>query len=206
MDVALFSYRKGNTPVHKAPALLKLAALCIISVAAFAASFPWVLLWALPPVIFYRLGRIPLSRVRKLAFVPVIGLMITLFRLLSGPDQLQEGLLYTFRLAVTAMATLVMFETTSSIQLQYGLEDLWKGICRIFPFLRKTDPIPAIAVTISFIPEIFFQWEKISMAAKARSFSRKDRLRACTAMISALLSVMLKRAEEKRKAMENRAS
>lgn len=205
MDVALFSYRKGNTPVHRAPALLKLAVLCIISAAAFATPFPWVLLWAVPPVLSYLTARIPFSRLRKLAFVPVIGIMVTLFRLISGPDQLQSGLLYTLRFAITALSAMVMFETTSPIQLQYGLETLWKCICRILPFLKKTDPVPTLCVTISFIPEIFFQWEKISMAARARTFSRKDRIRACTAMITALLSVMLKRAEEKRRAMLNRS-
>ena len=68
-----------------------------------------------------------------------------------------------------------------------------------------------LSITITFIPEIFSEWNKIRTAATARSrLNKKGKpkfsINAINAQITALFLNMLQYAEEVRRAVTNRIS
>ncbi len=208
----LFSYRKGSSVIHRAPALLKLIALCVISIRTFssysadfrkagaeeilrhgghsgtafflqltAQEILWLraAFYALVTAGAFAAARTPLRSLRKILFVPVIGLFVTilkimpqtaeeLFRRTLNVPALLDGLLYTVRLFITSAAALVMFETTSRLALYDAFDAAEAAVGRVIPPVRKLRTARILSVTISFIPEIFRQWRTITLAAKAR--------------------------------------
>lgn len=292
---SLFSYRIGNTCIHKVPALLKFIILLVISIRIFSDksffmqilslyksfnSFELSILNIVSPAfslviwakiffyfilvsVFFILARTPISHIKNLLFVPLIGFFVTIIRMISfvpidvsqilppilinnsfwftsikilpflfiNPVELPEGLLYTSRFFVTAIAALVLFETTSTLQIEETLSSLEKKVAIIFPPIKKLHLAQIISISIGFIPEIFATWNKVVIAAKARNpnngrvkenhlsnarttttkaklnsnfahFAQKISL--IIAQFSALLSCLLSRAEETRKAFLNR--
>ena len=132
-----------------------------------------------------------------LRYVFVFGLLVTLAKIIGAsaeslPFASASGLLYTARFFISALAAQCVFETTTMVQIQEALR------------------LPLVAVlAINFIPQIFSEWEKIKLAARARvpKAARKNPIRACALFVSqleALLLSMLQKAETTRKAVANR--
>lgn len=99
--------------------------------------------------------------------------------------------------------------TTSSLQMKSALEDAQNFIAKIFPPIKKINPALIIFLAISFIPQIFQTWEKIKLAARARSCGKnkyRNFLRNTFLQFEALFSCLLFYAETKRKVLLNRSS
>ena len=132
----------------------------------------------------------------KLKLVLILGLIFTIFKGLSLKSPFfdfqlaKEGLIYGYNFFITTFVALILFETTTMLEIQ---NDFMK-----IPVLNKTKFPMILAITISFFPEIFTTWEEVSLAAK----SRKNK--NLVSQFSALISCMLQKADTKRKALLSR--
>jgi energy-coupling factor transporter transmembrane protein EcfT len=144
----------------------------------------------------------------KLKFVLLLGLIFTVFKgfSLEAPffmdfQLAKDGLIYSYNFFISTFVALLLFETTTQLEIQNDLQKI--------PLINKT-PLPIIlAITISFFPEIFSTWEEVSLAAKARQKPDtkkgvKKTVKNLVAQLSALLSCMIQKAEIKRKALLSR--
>ena len=137
------------------------------------------------------------NRALGLRFVIYIGLMMTALKIIATPadswaDGAAYGLLYTARFWASALAAQCVFETTTMVQLQDALR---------LPLV--------VTLSINFIPQIFSEWEKIKLAARARTSAktRKNPAKACALFLrelQALIFAMLQKAETTRRAAANR--
>lgn len=223
---AIFSYRNENSAVHKIPCGVKIILMLFITLRTFSNStlwftnetfsryIPWLRasFYFLVAVIFFFLAKTPLKSLLRLKFLLWIALLFSSVSVLSkNYSALFSDLLYTFRFFVTALFSLVVFETTSRLQIMETLCSLENKICRIIPSLKKLNFAMLISITITFIPAIFSEWSKISTAAAARSnLSKKGKIKfsvsSASAQITALFLNMLQYAEEVRRAVTNRIS
>lgn len=201
MELALFSYRRGTSPLHKAPALLKMIFLFALNFFVFwesprTAALRCALSFAASASLFFLSGA-NWKGLLKLRFVFYIGLMVFALKTIgssaaSWADSAAYALLYTARFFVSALAAQCVFETTTMLQMQEALR---------LPLV--------VTLAINFIPQIFSEWQKIKLAARSRSSARRRKSifgAASMALfeLQALLFVMLEKAETKRKALENR--
>lgn len=201
MELALFSYRRGTSPLHKAPALLKMIFLFALNFFVFwesprTAALRCALSFAASASLFFLSGA-NWKGLLKLRFVLYIGLMVFALKIIGSPaaswtDNAAYALLYTARFFVSALAAQCVFETTTMLQMQEALR---------LPLV--------VTLAINFIPQIFSEWQKIKLAARSRTSARRRKSIFGAASIAlfemqALLFVMLEKAETKRKALENR--
>lgn len=176
MQDSLFSYRYDKTIIHKIPAIIKLFYLCFVSIRIFSTQEqstnyePWILccFYFLLNTIIFILGKTKLTSLKKLLFIPIIGLVITLIRGINFNEkyffnhfELLEGLLYTTRLFISSFTALIVFDTTSIYQLENNLDKI--------PLFKKLKISQTISLTILFIPLIFRTWDKIKTATKSRT-------------------------------------
>ena len=196
--MTLFAYRKGSTLLHKLPALLKIIFLAAFNIFIFweADSF---LIWRLSAgslvcLVFFILAKCGPKTLKSLFYVLLLGILVTLFNLSKAG--LIYGALYTARFLLAALLAQIVFETTSPLE------------------IKEAVPIAALSLAINFIPEIFSEWNKIHLAARARSAkSGRGFFYSCARAVfftpllelEALFSNMLDRAEKKRRALLNRS-
>ncbi len=222
MAVTLFSYQKGTSPMHRIPALVKIIFLLIFSIFVCynkgqASALAFYIKNASCIFIALLIFFIASPSVKTLlALHPVLflGFLVTLFKTFDfitftfSKEGLIEGLLYTLRFLLTSLVASVVFKTTSSIQIKDALEQVQNCLAKILPVIKKINPALLLSLTINFIPMIFDTWNKIELAAKARSPKKRFslfKIRIFYAEFSALFSCLLYKAEITRKALLNRS-
>lgn len=221
---ALFSYRNSNSLIHRIPAAIKLILMIFITLRTFSNStyliknedfvqyFPWIRagFYFFISLIFFFLAKTPFKSLFRLRFIFWIGILMILISLLSkNYSALISDFLYIFRFFTTALFSLIVFETTSKLEILDSLSALENAICKIIPVAKKLNFALILSITITFIPEIFSEWNKITLAAAARTplkknGKRKFSLTSINAQITALFLNMLNYAEQLRKAVINR--
>lgn len=231
MVASLFSYRQGNSLVHRINPAIKLLVLIVLSVLIFLQKYTafdpytWMraVIFLIISFCFFIVARTPLAHLKKLRFVFILGLFITVFRIVQfdiegseiifGLEFIQslEGLLYTLRFFTASLLALVFFETTSTIALQDSLQLIQDTGAKLFPVLNKTSISLYLSLSISFIPQVFSSWQKIKKASRARNpvcCKKNTGLIRIIAVfyleMSSLLSIMIANAVNKRKAVLNR--
>ena len=103
--------------------------------------------------------------------------------------------------------SLVIFETTSRLQILDALEQIENAFAKIIPPIKKLHLAYIISVTICFIPEIFTSWNKISLAVKAKTpqkTSIKNKAINLYSRLMALFYAMFEYAGNSHKAISNR--
>ncbi len=231
MVESLFSYRKGFTVLHKINPSLKFACFVFSSILLFSqklysdGSAVWiktVVLFAFVSAAAFA-ARTSFSSLKSLRVVLLLGLCVTLFRMIQAEyvdsrwvlsldyHEMKEGLLYTARFLTASLAALVFFETTSPLELQESLDAIQNQCSKLLPILRKFSLSLYLILAVSFIPEVFSVWNGVKLASRARNpmSTRKQKKIALSISIfflelSALLSIMIQKAVEKRKALLNR--
>lgn len=206
MELSLFNYRRGNSILHKANAGAKIF---------FLFAFSFFVFWGKAPeraseiftktiiirtaaafftsAILFLLAGANFKSLKALRFVLFIGIFFTILKMIGSPiDGLASGLLYTIRFFASAWAAQTIYETTSMVQIQEALR---------LPLV--------VSLALNFLPQIFFEWEKINLAARARVPSKAKKSFAKNFYIKlyelqTLLFVMIEKAERVRKAVSNR--
>ena len=220
MSKTLFSYSNKKTLLHKIPALLKLVFTCVFCFFVFGNLFPKsslsaekvqsikILISSCFAIFLWIISKSGFQAFIKLKLVLILGLVFTLFKgfSLKSPcfidiQLAKEGLLYSYNFFITTLVALLLFETTTMLEIQ---NDLMK-----IPVLNKTKIPLILVITISFFPEIFSTWQEISLATIARTpnikqISTKRKIQITVHKLSSLISCMLMKAEIKRKALVSR--
>lgn len=220
MSNTLFSYSNKKTLLHKIPALLKLVFTCVSCFFVFGNLFPKsslsaekvqsikILISSCFAIFLWIISKSGFQAFFKLKLVLILGLVFTLFKgfSLKSPyfidiQLAKEGFLYSYNFFITTFVALLLFETTTMLEIQNDLQKI--------PLFNKTYLPMVLAITISFFPEIFSTWEEIRLAAKARKKpntknSLKQKVKSLITQFSSLLSIMLQKAEIKRKALLSR--
>lgn len=223
ISTSLFSYRQGNSVLHKTPAILKLILLFLLCIFTFLKqnynsldeilSFTVILQTSICffiSILMFFLGGKNFQSLKNLKFVAILGAMVIFLKTINIPTEtitnplqymniqgFAEGVLWIIRFFITTLACLTVFETTSSLQIKEALGNAL-----------------VISLAINFIPEIFRTWEKIKSASFSRSIYKKNgktkhsfkrAIIVTYQELSALFSCMLYYAEIKRKALLNRS-
>ena len=146
----------------------------------------------------------------RLFFVLIIGLFVLIFRCINFfplqimTQEIPNAILYIVRFFIATLMAMVVFETTSAIEIINSLSNFHNLFAKKIPFLRKWNFLLILALSINFIPQIFFVWEQLRVAAKARTFTGNcynfiEKIRILIAQFSGVVSCMLQRSNEIRK-------
>lgn len=207
---ALFSYRNSDSLVHRIPAWAKLLLLAFVTIGVFSVNFTGIAAFAGITVIFFILAKTPASSLLRLRFILWLALCMILISICCRqPDLIRSDAVYISRFFTTALFALVVFETTSKIQIMDTLSAIENAISKVVPPFKKLHFALILSITITFIPEIFSAWNKITQAAAARTPLNKKGKRRLTlaslnAQFTALFMNMLQYAEQVRRAVVNR--
>ena len=146
-EPALFCYRLADSPVHRAPAWLKIIFLVTVTLRTFSKTtyalpedffiplelIQWIRIgfyFVLSMALFFAAGT-PLSSLKRLKFILVLAVCLLLISLCTPCIEQEDGatfislniaglksdMLYISRFFVTVLASLVVFETTSRLEL-----------------------------------------------------------------------------------------
>lgn len=232
MAIKLFSYRKGNSVLHKMPALVKILFMMVFCVTCFLggqmettdeilkiSTLIQLLYCICICILLFILGKGSFITVIQMRWVLWFGLLVTVFRLFPDDFEtiknydlykpiLKSGLfaggLYTLRFFFASFACQIIFETTSSLEIRESFESVHLVAEKIFPFMKKFNLAFVISLAVTFIPEVFETWNKVRLATKARQGKKRRFFGTLLSEMTALLSVLLGLAETKRKAILNR--
>ena len=221
MAVNLFSYERGTSLLHKCNALVKVLFLTAFCIAIFLEA-EWKSVFFIArtaacifiPLVLLLLSRLSVRIVFNLWPVILTGAFVTAFRSFNivpfsfNREGFCSGCIYALNFFMAALASGIVFKTTSPLQIRESLCGVEDALAKIFPFVKKLNLALAISLTINFLPSIFEYWNKTGLACKARRPGSKKRffsIRIFTAHFSAFFSCLLYRAETSRRAVLNRS-
>ena len=177
-QLTAFSYKQGNSFLHRCPALVKILLIPVVSIAVF--KLPpavAIVLVIIQTVLSFALKfslREQLCDLRAVLYYAVILLIIDFF---TKADIVQTLLMLVKLLCVMQTASLV-FKTSTTLQLRQALS---KNI------LSET-----LALFICFIPQVTKNWAQIKKAWFARG--GKKSLKMIIVLLPVLFSVGMKQA------------
>lgn len=201
-----WSYRKGNSVLHRLPPLVKLAFLLVLSFAAFfpnlyvLSSIVLVLIIlsviaGLGPAALLR-GSGPLLLIVLAAFV-VEALEFNPPRL--DMDDLDETLVFCVRLGAAFAAGTLLFAVTTTGEIRKSLLQAER-----FLHIEKLKPALAVSLMLGFLKAFFEIWEDLTLAWKSRG--GKNNLRRLRVLVPLLVERMMTLAAETAEAMESRGA
>lgn len=222
-DLTPYSYRPGNTPLHRAGAGTKLLLLCALSFASFFAGLHGLGAATILTLAAAAAARLPfpslLSGSKSLALAT--GLVVILRACVlnwSAPPYLgidraglAEGLLFAWGVFASFAAGSVLFATTTAAELRFALARAEGAISRrLAPLLPRriadrlagADLSLAIALALAFIPRVFSAWETAEDAYRARCGRRGPQ--ALFDLVPLVAERLMEAAAETAHAMESR--
>ncbi|MDR2417847.1 MAG: energy-coupling factor transporter transmembrane protein EcfT [Treponema sp.] len=220
----VFRYRKGNSIIHRLPALIKLFAL--ISLAVNIMFLPLyavcvgIILLVIPaflcgfsvreqftdikPALFYAFFLYLISIFTNLSSTGFTIVSSTAFIKILLPND--EYALYILRLLLVMQLSALLFRTTTSIEIKEvicSVEIAIRGVLRKLPFARNISLTAkfgtSAALTINFIPALFELWDKLNRAYRARG--GKGGLKQFRVLLVALIALSFHYAERKARAL-----
>ena len=205
-----WSYKKGETPLHKMSAGSKLAFLLLLSLAAFfpgPESLSLIVLGiaAITLVLLSFIARIgPGTLLRGSSPLFLMVLAVFLFQAVefSPPGinftGLKESAFFCARLATAFAAGTLLFSVTTSGEIRKSLSRL-----EVFLRLKKLKLGLCLSLMLGFIPMLFQIWEDINLAWESRS--GKKNLSRLLVLVPLLIERMMVQAGQIALAMEARS-
>jgi energy-coupling factor transporter transmembrane protein EcfT len=222
---APYSYRPGNSALHRLPAWVKLLTLLGISTAAFFAGFPALA----AGVITVTAGALSagirpreLLRGSKPLFIMIVCIIVlrsfAYDPLMFNLPGCMEGLLFGGTILVSFSAGSLLFSVTTMAELMDSLSKIERGLCfplaavlqktrspRMRRFLYRLEQ-PRLSLGISlmlgFLPRFFEVWESVTAAYLARAGKRG--VSQMLAVIPPVIEHMIAQAGETASALESR--
>ncbi len=189
-----FSYKSGNSPLHRCPAWIKILVLPLVSIVFI--NLPPIFAVALflaQIVISFCLRftvREQLSDLRAVLYYAAMLLFVKCITF-AFSGLLETAVMLLKLLCVMQTASLV-FKTSTSLQLREGLEKIELAIRKLF---RASPAVPVagvIALFVCFIPQVSKNWQQVKRAWKARG--GKNSIRMYMVLLPVLFSVGMKQA------------
>jgi energy-coupling factor transporter transmembrane protein EcfT len=220
-----YSYRPGNSILHRLPAWIKLLALLLMSTAAFIAGFP-ALAAALVVIVAGAVasGVRPWELLRGFKNLFIMILLIFFLRSVAyDPFRFdREGCMEALRFAgvilVSFTAASLLFSVTTMGELNESLGAIEKALCRPLVLLLRKGESPwarrlayrlerprfslGISLMLGFLPRFFEVWESVTLAYQARS--GKKGLSLMLTVIPLVMERMIGKAAETAAALESR--
>lgn len=205
---SLFSYTKGNSMIHRAPAGLKLLLLLAIPITLYLtpiqvclAFIPALFIVALVSGIQVRLF------LRDLRPIVIYSIMILTIDVLSYVISSKNGNIITktslfmiLRLLCAIEAVSIFFRTTSI----YETTDCLQRIESVLTFGKSKLIVSSmLSLFLSFLPQIFATWKDLELAYAARG-GRKGPAKIIT-LLPRLISSSIKKADTTFLALLNRS-
>ena len=159
----LFSYRGGNSLLHRAPALLKLCLLLLLPTAAFFLPFKWCLPYILLNIAASSYaGFSPVRQLKDLKPILYYAVFLAFTQAVAyitgGGGSVKPLILLILRLICALQITSLFFCTTTSLELKQALEKILpKKISLLF------------VLFLAFIPILFSVWAQTELSWKARA-------------------------------------
>ncbi len=205
---SLFSYTKGNSIIHRAPAGLKLLLLLVIPITLYLTPIQVCL--AFIPVLFAvaLVARIELGLFLKdLRPIVIYSVMILTIDVLSylissknGNIITQASLFMILRLLCAIEAVSIFFRTTSI----YETTDCLQRIEGFLTFGKSKLVVSSmLSLFLSFLPQIFATWKDLELAYKARGGRRGPA--KIIILMPRLISASIKKADTTFLALLNRS-
>lgn len=204
-----FSYKKGDSLVHKIPAWCKILLVPVLS----------ILIFKMPP--FFAIGLIFVQFVtafymrfslkeqfkdlKPILFFAVMLYSFNFFSAISEQKSFYKVLtefstLYMLlRLLCVVQCASIIFKSSSQLELRSGFESIESFIRKVLPVSKKNRYSSTIALFVCFIPLVFKIWQDSKLAWKARS--GKTSLKMYLTLFPVLFSVALKHAYNTAKAI-----
>ncbi|MCL2093091.1 MAG: energy-coupling factor transporter transmembrane protein EcfT [Treponema sp.] len=204
MALSPWSYRSRSSPLHKAPAGLKLLALLALSLGAFVQNLlvlGGIILIILGLSLVARLGPRELLRGSRPLLVLSLG-VLSLGALETRPLGLSipgliEGALFCLRLLAAYGAGSLLFAVTTTGELRRSLSRLEGALG-----LSKLRMGLHLALMLGFIPRFFQVWDELNLAWKARGGGRN--IRRIFVLIPLAMEGMINKAAETAAALQSR--
>lgn len=201
-----WSYRKGNSVLHRLPPLVKLAFLLVLS---FAAFFPN--LYVLSSIVLVLIILSVIAGIGPAALLrgsgPLLLIVLAAFvveALEFNPprldmDDLDETLVFCVRLGAAFAAGTLLFAVTTTGEIRKSLLQAER-----FLHIEKLKPALAVSLMLGFLKAFFEIWEDLTLAWKSRG--GKNNLRRLRVLVPLLVERMMTLAAETAEAMESRGA
>lgn len=190
-----FSYKAGNSFVHKIPAVIKIVVIPIINILFFILPF----YFSLALLIFQFILAFYLKFTIKEQFADIktviyyaillylssfIGHSLTIFFAPSNSstfftEVLKQAFYKTFTNTETAIMLLklfvvmqsasIVFKTSTSLQIRDGVSKIESAIRKVLPVSKKNKFTTAISLFVCFLPMVYKNWNQCKKAWFARS-------------------------------------
>jgi energy-coupling factor transporter transmembrane protein EcfT len=208
-----WSYRPGNSILHRAPAGLKLLGLAAFSAAVFAFGPAALAGAALFLVLFSLIAGInPWELVRGSGALFIMILVMLVFRSVHIDAETPNGAIvprFDARGALDALifgggilasfaAGALFFSVTTMTEIKDAAGAVETGVFR----LKRPRFGLAVSLMLGFLPRFFETWETASLAWKARAGKRG--LRALSVLVPLVIEQMMEHAAETAAALEAR--
>lgn len=221
-DSTAFSYKAGNSIIHRCPAWIKIILIPALSIAIFKLPPFFSVILVIVQLVLAGLLRFTIrEQLRDFRAVLYYALFLLFARLISVMAGLvqaggrlsisdflleKESLIMLLKLFCLMQTASILFRTSTTLQLREGLEKMELTLRRPFTFRqRQTNaPSPAapsaptapvaqtLALFLCFIPQVSKIWQQTVRAWKARG--GRTSLRMYTSLLPVLFSVGMKQA------------
>ena len=210
-----FSYKQGNSILHRCPTWIKILFLPAVSIAVF--MLPWQL--ALAIIILQTIAgfclrftlreqlcdlRAVLYYAAFLIFAKIIGAVFS-----QGLNQdfftdFLPTLFLLLKLLCLMQTASLVFKTSTPLQIRQGLEKMEVAVRKILHLKNKTTLSQTLALFVCFIPQVSKNWNQIKKAWFARG--GKKSIRMLVVLLPVLFSLGVKQAYNSARAIAVRAS
>ncbi len=239
-DLPIFSYRQGDSFVHRIPSWVKILAIPLFNILVF--TLDWRLSVCFIPVFFILALSIGFS-IREIfrdlspvfyysLFLYLMNFTVLSCSLFAGIFSVDGGfpfsdfhsffnksfeilkvalidslkdfstLKFSLRFCACVQSCSIMFRTSSSVQIRYGIESIEVFVRKFLPFGKEARFALSVSMLVIFIPTVFKIWSQLYRAWRARG--GKSSISMLLVLIPQLFSVGLRTAFETTKSLMNR--
>ena len=189
---------KQDSFIHRCPAWIKILLVPVISIVFF---YVPAVVSAVMIGVFFVIQLVLGFKLREIfgaiQFVLYYAVILIIFR---GMDVVPMLL----RLICMLELAVLVFKTSTSLELRYGFETIELAVRKVFHLKRRTPVANALALFVSFIPLVSQNWKQSKRAWKARG--GKNSIKMYVVLLPIFFSVGMKQAYLTARALSARGS
>ena len=189
---------KQDSFIHRCPAWIKILLVPVISIVFF---YVPAVVSAVMIGVFFVIQLVLGFKLREIfgaiQFVLYYAVILIIFR---GMDVVPMLL----RLICMLELAVLVFKTSTSLELRYGFETIELAVRKVFHLKRRTPVANALALFVSFIPLVSQNWKQSKRAWKARG--GKNSIKMYVVLLPVFFSVGMKQAYVTARALSARGS